>query len=63
MSKKCGKLTNIMKGAEEVLMHHHINTSLKTLAQGFADRKGAAYGFDHICEHGPSLMQELFLEK
>lgn len=56
-------LQTYLKDADEVLMHHHIDASLKTLAQGFADQKGAAYGFGPNCGHGPSLTQELSLEK
>ena len=41
-----------LKDADEVLMHHHINASLKTLAHKFADHKRAAYGFGSNCEHG-----------
>ena len=41
-----------LKDADEVLMHPHINASLKTLAHEFADHKRAAYGFGSNCEHG-----------
>ena len=52
-----------LEDTDKALMKAHINESLKVLAAGFADQKGAAYGFGPNAEIGPTIIQELSLEK
>ena len=52
-----------LEDTDKALMKAHINKSLKVLAAGFADQKGAAYGFGPKAEIGPTIIQELSLEK
>jgi hypothetical protein len=52
-----------LEDADKTLIQAHINESLKTLAAGFADQKGIAYGFGPNSNNGPAIAQELSLEK
>ena len=52
-----------LEDSDNALIKAHINESLKVLAAGFADQKGAAYGFGPNAEIGPTIIQELSLEK
>ena len=49
--------------ADKELMQTHVNESLKILAAGFSDQKGASYGFGPNAGNAPTIAQELSLEK
>ena len=56
-------LQGYLDTADKELMQTHVNESLKILAAGFSDQKGASYGFGPNAGNAPTIAQELSLEK